>query len=122
VALVVLSPTMAWATFTGKGTGAVSVGTTTLAAPASLSVVTAPCPNKKKAGNVQVTFPNVALAASYTVVLDQPTSPTVSRSITSGTSGTTFALAKGETGTYGVTVTSVRGNWTSVAIVRSFTC
>ena len=122
VALVVFSPTVAWATFTGSGSGSLSVGTTTLAAPGSLTIVTAPCPNKNKAGNVQVTFPNVALADSYTVVLQPATGASTTRTVLSGTLGTVFVIAKGETGTYDVSVTSVRGNWTSVALVRSFTC
>ena len=121
-ALVVFSPTIAWATFTGTGSGEVSIGTTTLAAPSSLSIVTAPCPNKNKAGSIQVTFPNVALADSYTVVLQPATGASTTRTVLSGTVGTIFTIATGETGTYDVSVTSVRGNWSSVALTRSFTC
>ena len=121
-ALVVLSPTVAWATFNGTGHGAVSIGTTTLAAPSTMSIVTAPCPNKNKAGNIQVTFPNAALADSYTVVLQPGTGASTTRTVLSGTLGTIFVIAKGESGTYGVTVTSVRGNWTSQPLTQSFTC
>ena len=121
-ALIALSPTIAWATFTGAGSGAVSVGTTTLAAPGSLSIVTAPCPNKNKAGTIQVTFPNVALADSYTVVLQPAIGASTTRTVLSGTLGTVFTIAKGETGTYDVSVTSVRSNWTSVPLTRTFTC
>ncbi len=121
-ALLAFSPTVAWATFTGTGSGAVSLGTTTLAAPASLTIVTAPCPNKNKAGSIQVTFTNVALADSYTVVLQPAGGASTTRTVLSGTVGTIFTIAKGETGTYDVSVTSVRANWTSLAIVGSFTC
>jgi hypothetical protein len=122
--LLVLSPATAWATFTGKRSAAVSVGSATLAAPASLTVtVTCPHGNGHGVGNqgsATATFPNVLLASSYQVVLTPPTGGSTTQTTASGSTGATFTLTA--TGTSVVSVTSLRQSWTSAPITRSFTC
>ena len=99
---------------------AIIAGTATLSAPSPISL-SLPCPFTVFTGNLKVTFPDVAPASSYRVVLVPPSGQTQTKTVTSGSTGASFTLNR--TGAYTVTVVSLVASWTSPGSTRNFsTC
>jgi hypothetical protein len=120
VALVLGAPGLAYATFTAKTGGSLSVGTYSIPAPAS-ATGNRTCNTNPRGITVNITnFASVSKATSYIATMTAPDGSTTSKSVVPGSFGITRSSSTG--GTYTLVIKAQVGSWTGAAFQKTYVC